>query len=113
MIQDSIGYRLPVVTRIFVSGWLPVTTCYHDFSLRVVPVTTGYHNFRIRVVTVYHWLPSFRSQIGYRLPLVIKFDDLDRSPSVTSLPHLSRLPVTSGYQKILLVTGLPHLSTPV
>ena len=53
MIQDLVGYRLPLVTRILVSGWLPVTTHYHYFSLRVVPVTTDYQNFRMRVVTGY------------------------------------------------------------
>ena len=37
------AYRLPLVTLILVSGWLPVTT--------------GYQNFRIRVVTGYYWLP--------------------------------------------------------
>ena len=84
MIQDSVGYRLPLVTRILVSGLLPVTTGYHNLNLRVVPVTTGYQNFRIRVVTGYNWLPLFRSQIGYRLPLVTKFDDLDRFPSVAN-----------------------------
>ena len=37
------GYRLPMVTRISVSGWLPVTT--------------GYQNIGLKVVTGYHWLP--------------------------------------------------------
>ena len=89
---SQVGYRLPLVTRILVSRWLPVTTGYHNFSLRVVPVTTGYQNFRIRVVTGYYWLPLFRSQINYRLPLVTKFDDLDRLPSVTDFS------TESGYQ---------------
>ena len=56
MIHDLRGYRLPLVIRILVSGWLPVTTRYPNFGLMVV--------------TSYHWLPEFWSQGGYRLPLV-------------------------------------------
>ena len=44
----------------------------------------GYQNTGLRVVTGYYWLPLFRSRIGYRLPLVTKFDDLDRLTSVTN-----------------------------
>ena len=58
MIQDLVGYRLPLVTRILVSGWLPVTT--------------GYQTLVFMVVTGFHWLPKFRSQDGYRLPLVTR-----------------------------------------
>ena len=83
--RSQTGHRLPLVTRILVSGWLPVTT--------------GYQNFSLRVVTGYHWLQGFRSQIGNRLPPVTKFDHLDRFPSVTSFAHLSRLRLTSGYRK--------------
>ena len=45
------GYRLPLVTRILVSGLLPVTTGYQNFGLRWctslphlsrLPVTSGY-----------------------------------------------------------------------
>ena len=61
------GYWFPLVTRILISGWLPVTT--------------GYQNFRPRLVTRYHWLSEFRTEIGYRLPLLTKLDDLDRLPS--------------------------------
>ena len=50
--------RLPLVTRIFVSGW--------------IPVTTGHQNFGLRVVTGYDWLPEFSSQGGYRLPLITR-----------------------------------------
>ena len=42
MIQDLVGYRLPLVSRILVSERLSVTNGYHNLSLRVVPVTTGY-----------------------------------------------------------------------
>ena len=70
MIQDLGGYQLSIVTRILVSGWLPVTT--------------GYQNFRPWLFAGYHWLPEFRSQIGYRFPLVTTFDDLDRLPAVTN-----------------------------
>ena len=52
------GYRLPLVTIIPDSGWLPVTAGYQDFELMVV--------------TGYRWLPEFRTQSGYRLPLVTK-----------------------------------------
>ena len=45
MIQDFGGYRSPLVTKILVTGWLPVTT--------------GYHNFALRLVTGYHWLSEF------------------------------------------------------
>ena len=51
-------------------GWLPVTTGYHNFGLRVV---TSYHwlpELGLRFVTGYHWLPEFRFQVGYRLQLV-------------------------------------------
>ena len=41
----------------------------------------------MRVVTGYDWLPLFRSQIGYRLPLVTKFDDLDRLPLVPTIGY--------------------------
>ena len=47
MIQDLVGYRLPLVSRILVSGWIPVTTCYQ--------------NLVFRVFTGFHWLPEFRS----------------------------------------------------
>ena len=67
MIQDSGGYRLQLVTRMLISGRLPVPT--------------GNQNFVLRMVTGYQWLPEFWSQGGYRSPL-------------------SRLLVTSGYQKI-------------
>ena len=46
-IQDLVGNRLPLVTAILVSGWLPFTT--------------GNQNFRVRVVNGYHWLPEFQS----------------------------------------------------
>ena len=75
MIQDMVAYRLPefwsqggnrlpLVTGIWFSGWLPVST--------------GYQNLGLRVVTGNHWLPEFWSQVGNRLLLVTKFDDLDR-----------------------------------
>ena len=99
-------------------GWLPVTTgyqnfglrvvtgyhWYQNFSLRVVPVTTGYQNVIIRVVTGNYRLPIFWLRLVYK---VTRLNTGYRLPSVTSLSHLSRLPVISGYQKIkiLLVTG--------
>ena len=52
----SPDYQLPLVTRILVSGWLPLTT--------------GYQNFGPRVVTDYHCLPEFQAQSGSRLPLI-------------------------------------------
>ena len=58
MIQDLVGYRLSLVTRILGSGWLPVTT--------------GYQTLVFMLVTGFHWLPKFRSQGGYRLPLVTR-----------------------------------------
>ena len=57
-IQDSVGYRLPLATIILISGWLPVTTGYHNFGLTVVPVTK---------FDDLHWLPSvtnFLSEAG-------------------------------------------------
>ena len=51
---SQFGPRLPLVTRILVSGWLPVTN--------------GYQNFGLSLVT------------GYKL--VTKFDYLERLPSV-------------------------------
>ena len=56
----------------------------HNSRFGWLPVTTGYQNFGLRVVTGYHWLLEFRSRIGNRLPLVTKFDDLDRLSSVTN-----------------------------
>ena len=56
MIQDLVGNRLSLVTRILFSGCLPVTT--------------GYLNFGLRVVTGYNWLPEFQNKGGYRLLLV-------------------------------------------
>ena len=61
----------------------PVTNSYHNFGLMMV--TTGYQNVGLRVVTVYHWLPEFRAQGGYRLPLF------------TRILHSGRLAVTTGY----------------
>ena len=63
MIQDLVGYRLPLVTRILVSGWLPVTTGNQNFSLRVVPATNG------SIISEYG--PYYMG--GYRLPLVPEF----------------------------------------
>ena len=81
MIQDLVGYRLPLVSRILVSGW--------------IPVTTGYQNLVFRVFTGFHWLPEFRAQGGYRLPLV------------TRILVSGWLPVTTGYQNfgLRVVTG--------
>ena len=80
--------------------WLP------EFCLRIV---TGYHwlpEFRLRVVTGYHWLPEFWSQIGNRLPLVTKFDDLDRLSSVTNFLTQADVPT----QLISAVYRLPAVT---
>ena len=42
----------------------------HDSSFVWLPVTTGYQNFGLRVVTGYHWLPGFGPQVSNRLPSV-------------------------------------------
>ena len=44
----------------------------HDSRFGWLPVTTGYQNFGLRVVTGYHLLPEFGSQDGYQLPLVTR-----------------------------------------
>ena len=49
--------------------------------------------FKIWLVTGYHWLPEFWSQVGYRLPIVTKFYDLDR------LPFLTEADIT-GYHRL-------------
>ena len=57
------GYRLPLVTRISVSGWLPVTTGYQIGRYRpeLHPPVTGYHR-----------LPECIILAGYRLQAVTK-----------------------------------------
>ena len=55
---SQVGDRLPLVTRILVTGSLPLTD--------------GDQNFGLRVVTSYHCLPEFRSQGGYRLSMVTR-----------------------------------------
>ena len=42
MIQDLVGYRLALVTRALVSGWLPVITGSIISVSNWLPVTTGY-----------------------------------------------------------------------
>ena len=64
-IQDLVGYQLQPLTRILVSCWLPVTTNYQNFGLRVV---TGYHlllEFGLWVVAGYDWLPNLATLTGY------------------------------------------------
>ena len=79
------GYRLSLVTRILVSGWLSVTT--------------GNHNFGLRVVTGYRWLPEFWSQGDYhRLPTLHSSFGY-RLPSLTTLSHLNRLPAATNNSK--------------
>ena len=81
MIQDLGGYRLPLVARIFVSGWLPVEPEFRSqggyrlpqvtriLVSRGLPVTSDNQNFGLRLITGYHWLPEFWSQGDYRLPV--------------------------------------------
>ena len=65
MIQDFGGYRLSLVSRILVSGWLPVTTGYQNFGLRFV---TGYHwSPNLTIFTGYHLLPIFWLRLGYQV----------------------------------------------
>ena len=76
------GYRLPLITIISDSGWLPVIT--------------GYHNFGLSFVTGYHWLPEFWTQVGFRLPLVTIISDSDLFP-VTTGYHNFGLRLVPGY----------------
>ena len=77
-------------------GWLPVTRILVSGRL---PVITGYQNLGLRAVAGYHWLPEFWAQGGYRLPLV------------TRIWVSGWLPVTTGYQNLGLrvVTGYSWL----
>ena len=60
-------------------GWLPVTTGYQNLGLSVrIDLHTQAGQFFTQIGYRLHWLPGFWSQL----------------PSVTSLPHFSRLPVT-------------------
>ena len=49
MIQDLSDYRLPLVTRILLSGWLPVTTGYHNFGFRSSGLTSS--SYRLPSIT--------------------------------------------------------------
>ena len=69
MIENLVGYRLPLVTRILVSRWLPVTTVYQNFGLTVV--------------SGYRWLQKFQTKGGYRLPLVTIISVSDWLPVTT------------------------------
>ena len=48
---------------------------WHDSRFGWLPVTTGYQNFGLKVVTGNYWLPEFRYQGGNRLPLVTIISD--------------------------------------
>ena len=72
MIQDLCVYRLPLVTRILVSGWLPVTAGCLNFGLRVI--TIGYRPYIHPSVTGYHRLQPCLISTGYqRLPIIQNF----------------------------------------
>ena len=85
MMQDWVSKWLPLVTRIFVPGWLSVTTGFLQFR----PVIIGYHFLNEAGVTAYHRLPTQPKSSGYRLPVSL------------FLPGYQRLPKNKNF----LVTG--------
>ena len=65
-------------------------------------MTTDYQDFRFKLVIGYHFLALFRTLIGYRLPLVMKFDNLELVTVGYHLAHMSLVMVTIGNQSALL-----------
>ena len=58
----SPGYRLPLVTRILVSGWSPVPLVTRILGSGWLPITTGNQNSQTHA--------EFQTQSGSRLPLI-------------------------------------------